>query len=149
MKKLTVLLFILLLPACLPAQPDSSRLTEQQEAAVAEVVNSWFETAMQGKDLNRLMQLSAVPFTIDRGEVMATEDELRELFLDMFESKGQRAVPKYTFAIKKSTATLEKGAFTKIATVELELVDEDGDPVTILFYVQLEGNTCKVAGMLD
>ena len=150
MKKLTILLFTLLLPACLLAQTDEPQLTKKEEAAVLAAANGWFETAMKGKDLNRLMQLSDVPFAFD-GEVISSTSSLKKAFQEIFKDKGQREVPPYTSLVDKTMFSILSPCIPiNVTIVKVQLLDDDGGVLEeVLFCVQLKNDTYKVTGLSE
>lgn len=150
MKKLTILLLSVLLPVCLPAQPDEPTLTGEQEAAVLAAANSWFEVALTGASLSRLMSLSDVPFSFDGERILATYTELEETFAAVFEEKGLREVPRYTSFVQSYTMGNALLCIPiNAAVVKLQTKDDDGDGKSIIVAVLLKDNTCKVVGFND
>lgn len=108
MKKLILLIHIFLLPALIFAQYNEEyTLSNEQEKRVIEVAGIWIEEIFKAEDVDKVMQVSDIPFTIDDEKIVNSKAELRMLYLGVFEEKGKRSIPKFEKEILEHVCKIE------------------------------------------
>ena len=127
---------------------DYATLTDEQEQEVVAVVKIWFEEMLKASDVNRVMQISDVPFAFDRERVITTTEELKKSYLGIFENKGQREIPSYDVEIWSYTSKVYGECFPlNFAKVAVYIGDDYDDGVIV--SVLIRDNTFKVVGFSD
>jgi len=126
---------------------QSASLTDEQEQKIIEVTKIWFEETFK-TGINRIMQVSDVPFAFDKKRVITTTDELRQSYLELFEEVRREKIPEYKIDIWDYDCTILWGYvplnFVKVA-VNYDINNYD-DFSTIIVCVLMRDNTYKVVG---
>ncbi len=123
--------------------PDSSifTLTDKQRQGVLEVVKIWIEEMFKTENVNRLMQVSDIPFEFDR-DTVSTRAKLKEMYLALFEDKGKRTIPKYEVHLLDLQSD-------KLVTVGVIFREKDCSVSDAVIYVLIHNNTIKIVGFKD
>lgn len=149
MKKL-IFLLIFASSTCIYAQKDSSpTLTEQQQKNVIEVVDCWASEMFKAENIDKLMELSDVPFAYDRKKIIYNKEELRKHYLDIFDNKGKRTIPQYETEITAYKSEIIDRCiplnFVKVMLTVKEGNYTDGAEIC----VSIRENEYKVVGFSD
>lgn len=125
---------------------ESGNLTDEQEQEVMDVVKIWFEEMIKGSSINRIMQVSDVPFAFDREKVITTTDELRQSYLGLFEEMKANKIPEYEVDILDYENQILWGYiplnFVKVAVT----VINSYSGFTVVVCVIIRDNAYKVVG---
>jgi len=121
-------------------------LTEEQEQKVIEVVKIWFEESAKANNINRIMQVSDVPFAFDYERVITTTNELRESYSEFFEKVEAKKIPEYEIEILDYDCKILWGYiplnFVKVAVY----ATDDNVDFDVTICVLIRDNTYKVVG---
>ena len=125
-------------------------LTSEQEKQIVELVGTWFEELMKAEDVNRVMQVSDVPFAFDNERVIITANDLKDAYRDIFANKGQRAVPKYTIEVEEYESRIVWGYPVSSVRVSVKIDTEDDSVKKIVAVtVLVRDNTFTIVGFSD
>ncbi|MCL2328703.1 MAG: tetratricopeptide repeat protein, partial [Bacteroidetes bacterium] len=124
------------------------KLTYEQEQKAIEIVTIWFEEMRKANDVNRIMQVSDVPFAFNNERVLSTTGDLREAYSEFFKNKEQTTIPTYEVEIWDYENRIVWGYIPiNIVRVVVMINDEDGDvEEQIVVGVSIRDNTFKVVG---
>jgi tetratricopeptide (TPR) repeat protein len=126
---------------------DYTPLTDEQKEEIIEVVKTWFEEMLKASDVNRVMQISDVPFAFDKERVITTTEELKKSYLEIFEDKGQQTIPPYEVEIWNYTSKILDGCIPLNFVKVVVFMDDYEDSIDV--SVIIRDNTFKVVGFGD
>lgn len=152
MKKLILSTVLFFLSISIFSQDDKPySLSEEQTEQVLETVNAWLDEMFEAQDVNRLMELSDVPFALDREKVLNGKNELREVYLKIFENKGKRDIPKFDSEILEHKFEIVEDCIPmNFIKVLISIKDEDNDRIkAILICVSVKDEEYKIVGFSD
>lgn len=152
MKKLILSTVLFFLSISIFSQDYKSySLSEEQTEQVLETVNAWVDELFEAKDIDRLIQLSDIPFALDREKVLSDKNELREVYLKIFDNKGKRDVPKFDSEILEHKFEIfEECIPLNFVKVLVSIKDEDNDrKKAILICVSIKGEEYRIVGFSD
>lgn len=112
------------------------------------VATGWFDEAVKGESVQRLLAMSDLPFALDWGdEMLTTTGELEELFQLIFTNRiGKPKKVTYTAAFKEYRCEVLPPCIpVSIAVVELHLT-EGGRSSIMSIAVSVKNGTYKVVG---
>jgi len=129
----------------LPAtRSDGSAAGKQGPPTAKEVAASYFE-ALTGGDAAKANELSTVPFSFDRKEVLTKKEQVEARHKAIAAKKGKRKVPEYTVAVSKDAPKLDRKVFPAYVAYRITIA---GDDEHIDIYVKA-GKSPKVIGFSD
>jgi len=129
----------LLVCACCAAVAETVGKTGPTELASA-----YFESLITG-DVQRANELSTVPFSFDRKEVLTRKEDLAAKYGQILAKKGKRPVPKYSTTLPKDAPALDPKVFPRYSVIRIII---DGSDEHIDIYVTT-GENPKVIGFSD
>lgn len=149
--RVAVIFILSLVPFVAFGQEESlDKLTDRQKNNIIEVVSTWISEMFKAESVDVLMRISEVPFALDRVKVLTNTDELKEVYLSIFENKGQREKPKYQVQLLSyKSEILESCIPVNVVKVRVWLYDEEGDEEGVLVAVLLKQDEYKIAGFSD
>lgn len=150
MKKLILLIHIFLLPTFIFAQDDEySTLSKEQEERVIEVAGIWIEEIFKAEDVDKIMQVSDIPFSVERRKIVNSRAELRMLYLGVFEEKGKRSVPKFEKEILEHVYKIENTCYP-LNFVNVKIFVRKGEyKGEAIVCVAIKDDEYKVVGFSD
>ena len=145
-----LLIFILLFTFNVKAQNDSIPQTPEQQKKAINLAVKWTTLLTEGKHVDSLMNISTVPFALDRKKFLNSNDELKSFYLEVINLKGERELPKTTAEVYASKyEIIEKCIPINVLIIKIELIIDDSKSHTILVSVVISGNEMKVIGFSD
>lgn len=95
-------------------------------------------------DLTKVMELSGLPYALDRKSVIESEEELKKLFAGLFAQKGARAIQPGKLEIVENRRAIEGDCIPVDHVVVKMLLDDD----SVLYCVRMSGEP-RVVGLSD
>jgi len=123
---------------------NTPTLTEEQQEGIIEVVKIWINELFTAEDVHRLMQLSDVPFAYDRERIITTSDDLKKLYLEIFEEKGPRTIPVHEVEILDYTSEVLWG-YIPLNFVKVKIIIDQEPKFRVC--VLIRDNTFKIVGI--
>jgi len=74
---------------------ESVALSENQEKEALEVVDAWIVELLQAENVDKLIQLSDIPFALTNKKILTSKEELKKIYLQVFNNKGKQDIPEY------------------------------------------------------
>jgi hypothetical protein len=146
------LLIAVVVPICYPPVQgtQAKEFTAEERAKREEVARStataYFEASM-GADLAKVMELSGLPYALDRRRVIESEEELKKLFTGLFAQKGAQAFKPRKLEIVENRRAIERDCIPVDHVVVKVLLDDDDDDY-VLYCVRMSGPP-RVVGLSD
>ena len=132
------------------AQIDSiPQSIAQQEKAIGLVTN-WINLITVGEDIDSLMEMTALPFALDRRELLNSEEELKSFYAKVTEKIGKQTPPKVASRIFNSKyEIIEKSIPLNILIIEITVLDGDLKDDIVFLTVNISGDEMKIVGFTD
>jgi len=150
MKKNILFIFFIVFPLfCFSQEIKSITLSEKDTQKATEVVKIWIDELFKGESVDKLFQVSDLPFVRDGVKILNTDDELRKMYESIFSSKGKRKIPKYKILfIEHKTEIVDKYLpLNVIKTVVI--IGEGEDEESIIIGIAVKGEKYKIVGFKD
>lgn len=146
MKKLLLILFLIFPGIIYSQSTESPPLPDEYKKGVMEVVGLWVDEMFKAESVSRLLEISDLPFTFDKEDVLTTIDELEAMYQSVFEDKGSRETPEYEIRILGyKRLVLERGIPLSYVNVLVEFKEHKAVIVSVL----VRDESFKVIGFYD
>ncbi len=145
-----IVIFLIIFTNSLIAQKDTipqSLKLQKQAIALAE---NWVKLVTERTALDSLMNISSLPFALDKKKILNTEDQLKSFYLKMFKEKGERKLSKVTSEIHSSKYEIIDNCIPlNILVVRLKLLVDETKKYSVIVGVKISDTNLKVIGFAD
>ena len=146
-KKFLKILFLIFPMFCFSQEIEPITLSETDSKKATEVVKIWIDELFKAESVDKLFQISDLPFVLDGVKILNTEEELRKMYESIFSNKGKRKIPKYEIVfLEHKTEIIDKYLPLNIIKTAV-LVGEDRE--SIIIGIAIKGEKYKVVGFKD
>ena len=146
-KNILKILFLVFPLFCFSQEIKPITLSEKDTKKATEVVKIWIDEIFKAESVDKLFQISDLPFVLDGKEVLNTNDELRKMYQSIFSNKGKRKIPKYEILfIDQELEIFDKYLPSNIIKAAV-LVGEDKE--SIFIAIAVKGEKYKIVGFKD
>jgi len=142
---IAVVLLVLAIGRVVPADSGKRRAVVDPEREAKRAAGAWFKALVSG-DVDRVMGLSAVPFSWDRKNLLASRDTLKAAYQQVVANKGARDLKPTEISLvddKEIVAKHYLGKEKGVVTVMIRIEDEG-----VAVFVR-PGKLFKVVGFSD
>jgi hypothetical protein len=131
------------------AQEIPAEISAEQSQKAVDVAVKWTQMLTQGKDLEAVLNITAVPFAKDGKDILLTRREVKDFYLEVVKDKGQREAPKLTGSIFSYRNEILDECIPMVYAIVAVDFEYDGDKERVLVSVLMAGEDYKVTGFRD
>ena len=148
----TILTSILLITfICnLSAQNDSIPQTIEQQKRAKNIAEKWTTLLTKGENIDSLINISKIPFALDRKRILNSKDELKVFYNKVIENKGRRIMPKISSEVFYSKYEIIENCIPiNVLVIKITFLEENLKSEGVFVSVEISGNDVKIIGFSD
>ncbi|KFF06609.1 hypothetical protein [Flavobacterium reichenbachii] len=124
-------------------------LSAEQKTNISKIAKTWVEELAKAENLDKITEISDVPFALDRKKVLTKTADLKAFYSSVFKNKGKRNFPKLRIQILDYKAEiLEQYIPISVAKVAV-YIGEDEHSDAVVLCILIKNDTYKVIGFSD
>jgi hypothetical protein len=128
---------------------EKPSLSAEQKTNISKIAKTWFDELAKAENLEKIIEISDVPFALDRKNVLTKTADLKAFYSKVFKNKGKRIFPKIRIKILDyKSEILEDYIPISVAKVAV-FVGEDEHSEGVILCVSIRNDTYKVIGFSD
>ena len=148
MKQIITFIIVTIFPVYLFAQLNIQTLSHNQKEEIIAVSELWITELFKGEKIDVALDISTVPFALDKERVLTSTKELKDIYSQIIEDKGKREVPKLKITIIEHKQEIIENCIP-IAIVKVNVFVDDDNPGNVLLCLTSINGKFKVCGFLD
>lgn len=130
-------------------EKDICILSDSLKIKAENIAEKWFTELFKANDIEKLMEISDVPFAFDRKKIITSTEDLKKAFQEVFDDGKLGKVPVHKIKyIDCKSETIEECIPINIVRFLVLLGENDNDK-GILIALSLRDNNFKVVGLSD
>ena len=115
-----------------------------------QLASYWFESISKAESIEKIMDISNVPFALDDKKLLNTYKELWDIYEEVFSSKGPREIPKYKASIYKTYNEIYENLIPlQYYIIQIDIKEGSYTDDVVMITVAVQNKELKVVGMTD